>query len=93
MPVTKRDIQDRFKGEVKQIGSKQLFVVTFQTYQLLISYMTIIGYRSEDSWLLTKAKYRQTTTRHINYFRYDRIHWLIGQEHLEELIEAAQCTK
>ena len=90
MPVTKRDIQDRFKGEVKQVGNKQLFVVTFPTCQLLVSYMTIIGYRSEDSWLLTKDKYSPTTSRHLNYFRYGRIHGLIEQEHLEGLVKAAQ---
>lgn len=86
MPVTKRDIQSRFGGgKVEQVGSKQLFVVTFPTCQLLVSYWTIVGYRGDGCWLLTKDRYSQTTTRHINYYRYGRIHELIEQVHLEEL--------
>jgi hypothetical protein len=90
MAITKTAIKARFNGEVEQVGSKQLFVVSFPTYKLLVSYLTIVGYHRDQSWLLTKDKYSQTTTRHINYFRYGRIHWLIEQEHLEGLVRAAR---
>jgi hypothetical protein len=90
MSVTKRDIQSHFGGEVAQIGSKQLFVVTFQTYQLLISYYTIVGYRSGKIWLLAKAKYSTTTSKQLTQFSSRKTIGWIEQEHLEELIEAAQ---
>jgi len=90
MSVTKRDIQNRFGGEVNQVASKQLFVVTFPTYQLLVSYLTIVGYRSDKTWLLTKAKYSSTTSKQLTQFsRHKTIVW-IEQEHLEELVKAAQ---
>jgi hypothetical protein len=92
MPVTKQDIKARFGGEVSQEGCKQLFVVTFPTYKLLVSYLTIVGYRSQGNWLLTKAKYSTTTSKQLTQFSYGKtIDW-IEQEHLEELIEAAQCN-
>ena len=92
MSITKKDIKARFGGEVAQVGSKQLFIVTFPTCQLLVSYRTIVGYRSDGCWLLTKNKYSPTTSRQLNYFKYGRIHGLIEQEHLEELVRAAQCN-
>ena len=92
MSVTKKDIKALFGGEVQQEGSKQLFVVTFPTYQLLVSYLTIVGYRSQGNWLLTKAKYSTTTSKQLTQFSHRKtIDW-IEQEHLEELIEAAQCN-
>jgi hypothetical protein len=42
MPVTKQDTQTRFGGEVVQVGSKQLFIVTYPDYRLLVSYYTIV---------------------------------------------------
>jgi hypothetical protein len=102
MAITKKDIEGLFptfldgkpcfKPEVHQVGSKQLFVATFPTYQLLISYYTIVGYRSEGAWLLTTAKYSTTTSKQLTQFSHRKtIDW-IEQEHLEELIEAAQCN-
>jgi hypothetical protein len=93
MSVTKKDIQARFGGEVEQVGSKQLFIVTYPTYRLLISYYTIIGYRSEVTWLLTTKKYSRTTSKQLSQFSYRKTIGWVEQEHLEELIEAAQCTK
>jgi hypothetical protein len=102
MPVTKQDIQQlfptfldgkpSFKPEVHQIGSKQLFVVTFPAYQLLISYRTVVGYRSEGSWLLTTAKYSTTTSKQLTQFSYRKTISWIEQEHLEELVRAAKCN-
>ena len=43
MAITKQAIKALFGGEVEQVGSKQLFVVTYPTYQLLVSYRTIVG--------------------------------------------------
>jgi hypothetical protein len=93
MAITKQTIKALFGGEVEQEGSKQLFVVTYPTYQLLVSYRTIVGYRSEGSWLLTTAKYSRTTSKQLNQFSYGEktIGW-IEQEHLIELVRAAQCN-
>jgi hypothetical protein len=90
--VTKRDIQGRFGGEVEQVGSKQLFVVTYPTYKLLVSYRTVVGYRSEGTWLLTKAKYSTTTSKQLTQFSHGKTIGWIEQEHLEELVRAAQCN-
>jgi hypothetical protein len=92
MAITKQAIKALFGGEVEQVGSKQLFVVTYPTYKLLVSYRTVVGYRSQGSWLLTTAKYSTTTSKQLTQFaRVKTIGW-IEQEHLEELIEAAQCN-
>jgi regulator of sigma D len=91
MPVTKQDIQARFGGHIEQIDSKQLFVVNYPAKQLLVSYLTIVGYRAQGAWLLTKAKYSHTTSKHLNMFarHQQTIVWL-EQEHLEELVQAAR---
>ena len=102
MRVTRRDVEGLFpafiggkpcfKPGINQVGSKQLFVALFPSYQLLVSYRTIVGYRSEGTWLLTKAKYSTTTSKQLTQFSHRKtIDW-IEQEHLEELIEAAQCN-
>jgi hypothetical protein len=90
MSVTKRDIQDRFGGEVEQVGSKQLFVVTYPDYRLLVSYYTIVGFRSQGAWLLTTAKYSKTTSKQLTQFSRDKLIGWLEQEHLAELIQAAQ---
>lgn len=90
MSVTKKDIQNRFGGEVEQVGNKQLFIVTFPAYQLLVSYHTIVGYRSEGTWLLTKAKYSNTTSKQLTQFSYRKTIGWVEQEHLEGLVRAAQ---
>ncbi len=92
MAITKQDIKALFGGEVQQEGSKQLFVVTYPTYKLLVSYRTIVGYRSQGSWLLTKAKYSTTTSKQLTQFSHGKTIGWIEQEHLEELVRAAQSN-
>ena len=92
MAITKQAIKALFGGEVQQEGSKQLFVVTYPTYKLLVSYRTIVGYRSEGTWLLTKAKYSTTTSKQLTQFSHGKTIGWIEQEHLEELVRAAQCN-
>ena len=92
MAITKQAIKALFGGEVEQEGSKQLFVVTYPTYKLLVSYRTVVGYRSQGSWLLTTAKYSTTTSKQLTQFSHGKTIGWIEQEHLEELIEAAQCN-
>lgn len=70
--VTVKDIRARFnlRGEVniKQIGSKQLFIVDCPINgRLLISYYTVVGYFN-DKWYLTKYKYSLTTSKQLNQF-------------------------
>jgi hypothetical protein len=90
MSVTKKDIQSRFGGEVSQVGHKQLFVALFPAYQLLISYLTIVGYCFEGTWLLTTKKYSHTTSKQLSQFSYRKTVVWIDEVHLEELIEAAR---
>jgi hypothetical protein len=87
MPVTKRDIQTRFGGTVEQVGSKQLFIVCYPSYRLLVSYLTVVGFRANGCWLLTTAKYSRTTSKQLNQFAGGKTVSWIEQEHLEELIQ------
>jgi hypothetical protein len=100
MRVTKQDVQQlfptlvdgepAFKPEIYQVDNMQMFVVIFPTYQLLVSYLTIIGYRPKGTWLLTTAKHSRTTSKQLTQFARDKLIGWIEQEHLEELIKAAR---
>jgi hypothetical protein len=92
MSVTKKDIQARFGGKVEQVGSKQLFIVMYPTYQVLVSYRTVVGYRSQGGWLLTTAKYSPTTSKQLTQFASGKTIGWVEQEHLAELVEVAQCN-
>ena len=101
--VTKKDVADLFTSfvngrpcfcpEVHQVDNKQLFVVSYPDYQLLVSYLTIVGIRTEGAWLLTTRKYSVTTSRQLTQFvkSLPVVGW-VEQSHLEELVEAAQSN-
>lgn len=100
MSVTKQDVQQLFpsfidgkpcfKPEIYQVGHKQLFIATFPTYQLLISYRTIVGYCYKGTWLLTRAKYSRTTSRQLTQFASGKTIGWIEQEYLQERVRVAQ---
>ena len=84
MKVTKESISVIFGvplSAIKQIGSKQLFVVNVSNGEIgyrhiLVSYRTIIGYNDSEFWYITTRKYSVTTSRQITAFvrdRWDRI--------------------
>jgi len=87
MAVTKEQVKAQFGGTVEQVGSKQLFIVTYPSYRILVSYYTIVGYKASGCWLLTTAKYSKTTSRQLTQFAWDKTVSWIEQEHLEELIQ------
>lgn len=67
--VTKQMIIDKFNcSEVKQIDSKQLFIITKDNEQFLVSYFTIVGKVIGGRWHVTTEKYSVTTTRQLSYF-------------------------
>jgi hypothetical protein len=71
--VTITDISKAYPYcSVKQVGSKQLFIIEGEinnTYQkVLISYKTIIGRFYAGIWFITNEKYSVTTTRQANQF-------------------------
>lgn len=91
MSVTKRNISAIFGvplSAIKQIGSKQLFVVNISSgdigyRHILVSYRTIIGYNDNEFWYITTRKYSQTTSRQITAFsrnRWDRIKRVENEE-------------
>jgi hypothetical protein len=52
-------------NEVKQVGSKQLFIVKGME---LYSYYTKVGYLENGTWYLTTEKYSVTTSKQLNQF-------------------------
>lgn len=55
--------------EVKQLGSKPLFMVTRSNYPtILLSYRTVIGILDGLCWMLTKEKYSVTTSKQTTWF-------------------------
>ena len=90
MPVTKKDIYERFNiSNVEQIGKKQLFTGIIKDTNVLISYYTIVGVYDNINkiWVLTLEKYSHTTTCQMHKFmqdnncRYARI-----EDYIKELI-------
>lgn len=55
------------KSQVKQIGSKQLFIVDTKNGRLLLSYYTVVGCFT-DKWYLTRYKYSYTTSKQLTQF-------------------------
>ena len=56
--------------DVKQCGSKQLFVVTLANdVKLLVSYLTVIGFRTTDTWVINARNYSTTTSKQTAWFR------------------------
>lgn len=80
MKVTKQNIMDQFgvmANAVRQIGSKQLFIVDnhnstkymYAKCRILVSYKTIIGIFDADCvWHITDKKYSATTSKQTSQF-------------------------
>lgn len=64
--ITLTNIKEQFRTQdVKQVGSKQLFVVQDT---LLVSYRTVVGVQYNNTWYLASCKYSATTSRQLSYF-------------------------
>ena len=75
MKVTKKilaeylDNQRIAYDEIKQIGSKQLFIVNKGLTQYLFSYYTVIASREIGQvWIVTTKKYSVTTSKQITQY-------------------------
>ncbi|MFA5670243.1 MAG: hypothetical protein WC967_13455 [Balneolaceae bacterium] len=74
MAITKTTIKSRFPNaeRIEQVKSKQLFIVYYVNFSLLVSYTTVIGYKEHGSldnkWNITNRKYSQSTSRQVTYF-------------------------
>lgn len=75
--VNKTNIVNYFnvdKTDVKQVGSKQLFIVDAYApknrinARVLVSYYTIIGIFDGMKWRITTKKYSPTTSKQITQF-------------------------
>lgn len=72
--VTKKHIKHYFNVKlehVKQVQSKQLFIVYTNNAKLLVSYYTVIGIYEFNhcAWYITKEKFSKTTSRQITKFK------------------------
>ena len=72
MPITKKDLKNRFNtiSGIEQIGNKQLFTATIDGKYVLISYYTIVGIFDSVNWewLITTEKYSVTTSKQLTQF-------------------------
>jgi hypothetical protein len=72
MTVTKKDIQLAYNVAptmVKQIASKQLFIVdTSYLGRLLVSYKTTIGIFHNSIWYITTEKFSVSTSKQTSQF-------------------------
>jgi len=90
MSVTKRDVCNQFHNSinVEQVGKKQLFIVSYTGYRLLVSYYTIVGIATDlgGRWRLTKQRYRVTTSKQITQFLQMHEGGLVDQTELDNLL-------
>lgn len=55
---------------IRQIDSKQLFIITKGDIRYLVSYLTIVGKfdLAKNYWILTTIKYSSTTSKQLSQF-------------------------
>ena len=71
MRITVQSIMNTFnvaRDKVKQLDSKQLFIVDLPTGRVLVSYKTIVGAFTDNIWYLTRERYSVTTSRQLSWF-------------------------
>ena len=69
--TTITDVKLQFNTDnVKQVGSKQLFVVNDNT---LVSYRTVVGKLVDKTWYFTTEKYSVTSTKQCTQFANEAI--------------------
>ncbi len=69
--TTIADVKSQFNTDnVKQVGSKQLFVVNSNT---LVSYRTIVGKLIDRTWYFTNERCSVTTAKQITQFANEAI--------------------
>lgn len=99
--VSKNKVKQKFDGclTVRQIFNKQLFVVEFTTYKLLISYYTVVGFCQVNAltWKIVDYRYSATTNRHLNLWKAANPFEIVKLDEfktqLEQLLNANSCAK
>jgi len=70
--------------KLKIIGNNQTEITTKEGVQLFFSYETLVAARTMNNVYVTKTKYSNTTTKHINKWLCGLDYELVTQEQLEE---------
>ena len=70
--------------KLKIIGNNQTEITTKEGVQLFFSYETLVAARTMNNVYVTKTKYSNTTTNHINKWLAGLDYELVTQEQLEE---------
>jgi len=77
MAITTRQVQSLVAGyynTVLQVDKQQLFIckdrvdTSILPTEILVSYLTQVGYRIGATWYLTKQKFSPTTSKQVNQF-------------------------
>lgn len=71
MKITKKHVAEWFKvtlDNVKQVDSKQLFIVQLKTRKVLVSYLTIVGEWVDGLLIVTLYRYSKTTSKQLTQF-------------------------
>lgn len=70
--------------KLKIIGNNQTEITTKEGVQLFFSYETLVAARTMNNVYVTKTKYSNTTTKHINKWLCGLDYELVTQEQLEK---------
>jgi len=70
--------------KLKIIGNNQTEITTKEGVQLLFSYETLVAARTMKNVYVTKTKYSNTTTKHINKWLNGLDYELVKQDQLDE---------
>jgi hypothetical protein len=55
--------------QIEQQDNKQLFIVILDNgVKLLVSYLTVIGFKEGDTWVINTRKYSVTTSKQTSWF-------------------------
>ena len=71
---------------LKLIGNNQTEITTKEGVQLFFSYETLVAARTMNNVYVTKTKYSNTTTKHINKWLAGLEYELVTQEQLNEIM-------
>jgi len=71
---------------LKVIGNNQTEITTKEGVQLFFSYETLVAARTMNNVYVTKTKYSNTTTKHINKWLDGLDYELVTQEQLDEIM-------
>jgi hypothetical protein len=70
--------------KLKKIGNNETELTTKEGVQLFFSYETLVAARTMKNVYVTKTKYSNTTTKHINNWLDGLDYELVTQEQLDE---------